>query len=98
MTPSDPPPVPPPPRRLLRDHLAYDRTSMANERSLLAYVRTALTMLVTGLGFLKFFEAPASQVVGWAMLALAPLVFAWGVYRFLVVRRHYRVEMEQLPE
>ncbi len=39
---------------VLRDHLAIDRTAMANERTFLAYVRTALALLVIGVTFPHF--------------------------------------------
>ena len=33
---------------ILRDHLAADRTVLANERTFLAYIRTTLTLFVAG--------------------------------------------------
>ena len=40
----------------LTDHLAIDRTILANERTLLAYLRTALGLVVIGATFLHFLE------------------------------------------
>jgi hypothetical protein len=33
---------------ILRDHLAYDRTVLANERTLLAYIRTSIALFTMG--------------------------------------------------
>ena len=78
----------PPDDLTLRDRLAADRTVLANERTLLAYVRTALGLLAGGAGLVHFVEVAWAEVVGWALIGLAPLVLALGVLRFLRVRRH----------
>ena len=38
---------------ILRDHLAIDRTVLANERTFLAYCRPALPLILTGAGCIK---------------------------------------------
>lgn len=85
-------------RRILRDYLAYDRTVMANERSLLAFVRTGLTSVVTGLAFLELVDAEWASYAGWALVAVGPLFVVYGVHRFWYFKRRYGREMEQLPE
>lgn len=35
---------------ILRDHLALERTKLANERTLFAYIRMALYLLTVGIG------------------------------------------------
>ena len=44
--------------------LAIARTVMANERSLLAFVRTALGCFLGGAGLFKFFGHPVYEIVG----------------------------------
>jgi putative membrane protein len=39
----------------LRDHLAVERTILANKRTLLSYVRTAILLLGSGLTIIKLF-------------------------------------------
>lgn len=85
-------------KRILRDYLAYDRTVMANDRSLLAFARTGLTSIVTGLAFLKFITADWAQSVGWALIAAGPVIIIAGVWRFVQFRRRYYHEMDELPE
>lgn len=47
----------------LRDHLALDRTKLANERTLLAYVRTAIMLLVSGVTVMRLFPDDSTMTV-----------------------------------
>ncbi len=67
---------------ILRDHLAVDRTIMANESSFLAYIRTALTLAVAGVSLLKLFHDSYTNVIGWVFLGLALLLFVNGAIRY----------------
>jgi len=64
------------------DHLAADRTILANERTLLSYIRLAFTLFVAGVSFHKFFASPVLRAVGIAFLPLAGLVAAVGIRRY----------------
>jgi len=71
-----------PERLSMGDNLALDRTYLANERTLLAYARSAFAMFLAGITFLKIFEhEPLFQLVGWILLGLSPSVFVFGLYR-----------------
>jgi putative membrane protein len=67
---------------LLRDHLAADRTIQANERTLLAYVRTALTMFVAGVSFIRFFGHDVYKILGVAFVPLSIIILLIGVWRY----------------
>ena len=67
---------------LLRDHLATDRTVQANERTLLAYVRTALTMFVAGVSFIRFFNRDVYTVIGTAFIPLSIIIMLFGAWRY----------------
>jgi putative membrane protein len=73
---------------ILRDHLALDRTRLANERTLLSYMRTALMLVVAGATAVKFVgETPAVIVTGWVFVALGIVVGMIGASRFVTMRR-----------
>jgi putative membrane protein len=73
---------------ILRDHLALDRTRLANERTLLSYLRTALMLLVAGASAVKFVaQSPDVIVTGWVFIVLAFGVAIIGTWRFLEMRR-----------
>jgi len=67
---------------LIRDRLARQRTELANERTLLSYIRTALGVFIVGIPAVWGLELPGIQVLGVFSLVLG-LVFLWvGVRRF----------------
>lgn len=72
---------------ILRDVLAIDRTRLANERTLLAWLRTALMLFVTGVTLIKLFEGVVAMEVGGLVLLPTALITAgYGVYRYLRTR------------
>ncbi|MBT3266222.1 DUF202 domain-containing protein [Candidatus Poribacteria bacterium] len=72
---------------ILRDHLAVDRTALSNERTFLSYIRTSLTLVVAGISFTKFFDALWIEIVGWSFIAAAIPLMAFGIYRYMKMRR-----------
>jgi putative membrane protein len=78
---------------ILRDRLALDRTHLANERTLLAYVRTAFMLIVGGATAIKALPDDRVAVIsGWILLAIGVLVAVVGAGRFQIFRR--RVERD----
>ncbi len=69
-----------PENMIVRDHLALDRTILANERTFLAYLRTAVGFAAGGITLLKVFDSLCWQVSGWAAIiaALLTLIFGFG--------------------
>ena len=76
--------------RSLGDHLALDRTVLANERTLLAYVRTTLGLLGGGVAVAHFIDDPWLTLLGWALALAAPAVMWIGIRRYQRVRAHLR--------
>ena len=75
----------------LRDHLARDRTVLANERTLLSYVRTAFGFAAAGGTLLKLFPSEMEMVcLGGGLLAAALVIAIYGVLRFRSVSRGLR--------
>lgn len=79
-------------RMILRDHLAMERTKLANERTLLSYVRSSLYLLLGGIGLVgikqNLFED--LKVVGLVAIGLSVLFLAVGVIRYIQLKRHLR--------
>lgn len=67
---------------ILRDWLALDRTVLANQRTFLAYSRTAMTMAVLGIAFVKLIGHPFFEISGF-------LLILFGVFVFYVGWREY---------
>lgn len=71
----------------IRDELAWRRTALANEHTLLAYARTALAMVAGGATMMKFFGGPAWTLTGVAICAGGILVGIIGAVRYGLVKR-----------
>ncbi|GAB2885573.1 hypothetical protein GCM10027046_12500 [Uliginosibacterium flavum] len=67
---------------ILRDELAIDRTLLANENTLLAYLRSALTLVIAGVTFIHFFAASWLLWLGVAFVPLGIGVGLFGGWRF----------------
>ncbi|MBD0319340.1 MAG: DUF302 domain-containing protein [Gemmatimonadetes bacterium] len=76
----------------LSDVLALGRTSLANERTLLAYLRTALQCVVGGVSLMKYFDHPFTRLLGAVFLPLGLSVGVAGVVLF--ARRQWSVRQD----
>lgn len=57
------------------------RTVLANERTLLAYIRTALSAWIFGMAAIKFFaESPLMVALGWTSVVSGIVILAWGAF------------------
>lgn len=73
-----------------RDSLALVRTDLANERTLLAYGRTALMVAGTGVSLIEFFDRSMLLVsLGWLFTAVGGVIGIIGLVRF--ARLHGRL-------
>jgi putative membrane protein len=79
-----------PEQLILRDQLALDRTVLANERTFLSYVRTALAFGVVGATCLHLGQGPGFRLAGLVFLGLAACTAAIGLWRYRTVRRTIR--------
>lgn len=69
---------------VLRDVLAIDRTRLANERTLLAWLRTAIMLAVSGVTLIKLFQSVfLMEAIGAVLIPVGLLTAAWGVRRYL---------------
>jgi len=63
----------------IRDSLAFSRTKMANERTFLAYIRTAMTFMIAGAGILQFIQGGYYILIsGWLLIVMGIFIFCWG--------------------
>jgi len=71
-----------------QEKLAEIRTKQSNERTLLAYIRTALTLFVAGVTFVKFFDNVYIELMGWIFIPLAIVNLILGIVRYRSTREH----------
>ncbi|MBN2096372.1 DUF202 domain-containing protein [Candidatus Peregrinibacteria bacterium] len=70
----------------LRDYLGAHRTLLANDRTWLAYIRTALTFFVAGVSFIQFFKSQLLIVIGWTFVPVGIVFLVLGFWKYLKVR------------
>lgn len=72
---------------ILRDYLAIERTRLANERTLLSYIRSSLYLLLGSIGFYQLKEVPNYMYLAAIAFVFCVLFFIIGVYRFTMLKR-----------
>ena len=80
------------------DYLAIDRTVMANERTLLAYIRSGVGLLIAGLALIRFFKQTHFdyyEIAGMAAIVAAITVTVFGIRDFFHMRGFYSEVLEQ---
>ena len=79
----------------LSDRLAIERTHLANERTFLAFFRSAVFFLGTGISIIhiNFFED--IPYLGWSFITLSPFMFLFGLYRLVSVRKFIKKTIQQ---
>lgn len=67
--------------------LALERTKLANERTLLSYIRSSLYLLIGGIGILQLKDFESIKWLGYVALAVCVIFLALGVFRYLLLSR-----------
>lgn len=83
-------------RLTLNDFLAIDRTILSNERSMLAYGRTALAIVALGGSCLKFFDERWVQALGVVAIAAGIALAARGWWRYRLMKRTLAAALTRL--
>lgn len=81
----------------IRDEHAWRRTALANERTLLAYVRTALAMAAGGATLMRFFGGTSWILVGAAACVSGILLGIVGAVRYARVKRELAEDAGRPP-
>jgi len=72
---------------ILRDYLAIERTRLANERTLLSYIRSSLYLLLGSIAFYQLKEFKNFEYLAVTALVFCIIFFVIGVYRFSLLKR-----------
>ena len=71
--------------------LALERTKLANERTLLSYIRSSLYLLIGGIGILQLKDFESIKWLGYVALAVCVIFLALGIFRYMLLgRRLYK--------
>lgn len=88
-------------RVILRDYLAIERTRLANERTLLSYIRSSLYLLLGSIAFFQLKEFSNFKYLALTALVFSVVFFVIGVYRFMLLKRslknlYYKSEAKEV--
>ncbi|MCC5936988.1 MAG: DUF202 domain-containing protein [Lunatimonas sp.] len=72
---------------IVRDFLARQRTKLANDRTLLAYIRTSLYFLVSGTALIKVEDLENVREFGYLSFLISILLVALGFVNFFRLKR-----------
>jgi len=72
---------------ILRDFLALERTTLANERTLFAYIRTSLYLILGGIAFLKMESLQNIQWIAYLSFGISFLMIVYGLIRYFKLKR-----------
>jgi putative membrane protein len=67
---------------ILRERLAIQRTNMANQTTLLSFVRTSLYFLIAGLSIRSFFKLELLVYLEILLFTCSLLLFGFGLYNY----------------
>jgi len=81
---------------ILRDYLAMERTKLANERTLLSYIRSSLYLLLGGIAIIQLDGFENIKFIGYISLFLTVLLVIIGVYRFQNLNKQLKNYYKQI--
>lgn len=67
--------------------LALERTKLANERTLLSYIRSSLYLLIGGIGILQIKDFYNIKWLGYLALLICIVFLAIGIFRYVLLSR-----------
>lgn len=89
---------------ILRDYLALERTKLANERTLLSYIRGSIYLVLGGIAFIQLKEFEGLFILGYISIFLSLILFIVGVTRYYQLkgrlRRYYssrNLDIDKIP-
>lgn len=67
--------------------LALERTKLANERTLLSYIRSSLYLLVGGIALIQLKEYENLNWIGYLALIICVIFLTVGIFRYILLYR-----------
>jgi putative membrane protein len=86
---------------ILRDHLAIDRTLLANERTLMSYLRSGVALFIAGISIIHFSHEGWFSAMGFFFLPCAVITVLFGIVRYRKMDKDIsvvRVELRNISE
>ncbi|MDA3833362.1 MAG: DUF202 domain-containing protein [Spirochaetales bacterium] len=75
---------------ILRDFLALERTKLANERTLFAYIRTSIYLILAGIAFIQLKDFDSIKWLGYISLVLSVVLLVIGIWKYYRLNRQLK--------
>lgn len=72
---------------IIRDYLARQRTALANDRTLLSYIRTSLYFLVSGTALFEVNNLSHISNLGYLAFGLSIAFLGFGVFSYFKIKQ-----------
>lgn len=82
----------------IRDQMAVQRTIFANERTLMAYLRTAITIIAGGIAAIKLSGHIYMEIAGVALLFIGVILSAYSFYRYVQKQKLIKRQREEFTQ
>ncbi|MBC5774424.1 DUF202 domain-containing protein [Pontibacter sp. KCTC 32443] len=82
----------------VRNQMAVQRTIFANERTLMAYLRTAITIIAGGIAAVKFSGNVYMETAGVALMFVGVILSAYSFYRYFQKQKLIKRQREDFTE
>lgn len=76
---------------ILRDYLALERTTLANERTLFSYLRSGVYLVIAGFAFLELKKYMDLEWLSYILFSSSLILFVFGITRFIILKRKLEV-------
>lgn len=83
---------------ILRDHLALDRTKLANQRTVLSFIRTSLYLVISGIALMKVEALAGISWLGYGVLGISLVVLIIGISNYLIFRNKIKNGYQEADE
>ncbi|MEX0811650.1 MAG: DUF202 domain-containing protein [Chitinophagales bacterium] len=83
---------------ILRDFLAMERTTLANERTLFSYIRTSLYLILAGIAFLKLEDFADMKWLSYVVFVLSAFLVIGGLIRFQRLKNKLKDYYTSMPK
>lgn len=80
----------------LTDKLAIERTRLANERTFLAYFRSAIVFSSSGAAILKLEMFEDVKWIGYLLIIIGPILLLIGLLRLIYVKKRIKKAYQEI--
>ncbi|WP_439881031.1 YidH family protein [Pontibacter sp. MBLB2868] len=80
----------------IRDQMSVQRTIFANERTLMAYLRTAIAIIGGGFAAIKLSQHLYIEIIGYILMPAGLALTGYSVYRYLQKQKYIKQQREDI--